>query len=255
MISESHTQAQVDRSQEARADAREGPGATSSRVGSWGLVTALLLWAGSPGTTLAQATEASSERPGLAVTVEGEIDAHFMAVRAVLLDVEGLGAWFPGVDEWRVLERRADSMLVYGSQDLPWPVTDRDYVVRYRWEAPSRGLFALEARSERAEAMPRREGRVRVERMLTRWELAPAEGQRSRVRYVYEGGTGLPLPRWVARIGWERRAGAVVEALRTEVARRAGAAIQRRPDLDGAGEPDRPHGDDERATRGREDES
>ena len=169
------------------------------------------------------AAEEAYDEPDLAVTVEGAIDAPFDAVRAVLLDVAGLGAWFPGVDEWLVLETGEDTVLVYGSQALPWPISDRDYVVRYRWAAPRRAVFRLEAQSDVSPSAPVRKGRIRVDDMRTVWTLT-SRGEGAHVRYTYEGGTGMPLPGWVARAGWRRRASDVVDALRAEVARRSAAA-------------------------------
>ncbi len=164
--------------------------------------------------------DATPDGSALEITVAGDIDADFAAVRAVLLDVEGLGAWFPGVGEWRVLASEPDSMLVYGHQPLPWPITDRDYVVRYRWVTSGLGELQLEASSEVTASMPERDGRVRVDTMRTLWEVSEAGGV-VHVRYTYWGSTGARLPRWVMRLGWERRAYAVIDALRDELARRS----------------------------------
>ena len=52
--------------------------------------------------------------------------------------------------------------LVYGRQALPWPVRDRDYVVRYRWRDAPDEEFALIAESVTDEGPPPRDDVLRV---------------------------------------------------------------------------------------------
>src|SRR5262245_54839120 len=64
---------------------------------------------------------------------EGEIAAPIDAVIAHLCDFESARRFIPRVAEVRVLERRGDEALVYFRFDLPWPISDRDWTLRYRW--------------------------------------------------------------------------------------------------------------------------
>jgi len=99
------------------------------------------------------------------VEVVGDIAAPLLAVRAVLLDLEGFPRWYPATKEFRVLDRpAADSALVYGVQALPWPVGDRDYVVEYRWYEES-DAFVLLATARVAADPASPAGVVRVERI------------------------------------------------------------------------------------------
>jgi len=145
-----------------------------------------------------------------------------MHVRATLVDLESFARWFPAIDEWTVIERDADSALVHGVQSIPWPMRDRDYVVRYRWTDRANTRFTLEARAL-VDALPApTQGRVRVERLRTRWVLNAA-GEATEARYVYEGDPGMPIPDWVMRRNWRAHAAKVIEALAQEVERRAGS--------------------------------
>lgn len=154
------------------------------------------------------------------VEVAGLVAAPLVRVRAVLLELEGFGGWFPATDEWRVLDRpEPQRATVYGRQALPWPVSDRDYVVAYRW-GDEDGAFWLRATAlAGAEPGPRR-GVVRVERMETEWWIESTPGGTA-VRYRYRGDAGGRLPGWVARVGWRSRTPIVIERLREEVLRDA----------------------------------
>jgi hypothetical protein len=173
----------------------------------------------------ANIARASDEQDdGLSVVVEGTLDADLRLVRATLLDLDAFKEWFPAIGEWRILQRDAASALVYGSQALPWPVSDRDYVVRYRWWGAGDSEFHLEATALADAPPPPPEDRVRIEVMTTLWTLR-ADGDRTIVQYTYEGSSGMPLPDWVAKIGWRSRTGALIEALAAEVTRRRAAAV------------------------------
>ena len=154
------------------------------------------------------------------VEVTGTLAAEPEAVRAVLLDLEGFARWFPALDEWRVLSREPGTALVYGRQALPWPVSDRDYVVRYRWEDRPNGTFRLEAVGRPDEGPAPGPDAVRLQRLRSEWRIGPNVGGGTRASYRYEGESG-PLPSWVSRLAWRSQTRAVLDGLADEVERRA----------------------------------
>ena len=167
------------------------------------------------------ATPASADRAeaGNRVEVAGTIEAPVAAARAVLLDLEAFDAWFPGLDSWQVLDRSPEAARVHGRQAFPWPVSDRDYVVRYRWWDREDGGFALEAVGiPGAEPAPD-PGVVRVDRLRSLWTLEP-EGSRTRATYLYEGPSAGRLLDWLASLGASGRTRDVIDGLAGEVARR-----------------------------------
>jgi len=173
------------------------------------------------GSLRASAQEGNAALP-IDVEVTGVIEAPPADVRAVLLDLERFHGWFPAIGEWRVLDRPGgDVARVYGRQALPWPLSDRDYVVEYRWVEED-GVFHLVATAlDDAEPAPPK-GVVRVVEMRTEWEIVAAPGGTS-VRYRYEGDTGGRIPKWAVRAmrsGWRSRASVVIDQLRAEVLRR-----------------------------------
>lgn len=189
-----------------------------------GALLALLLL---PGGALAEGWREIERRDGVVVEVrraEGaalvrgtaELPVAVERVRRVLLDVSSFDAWMPGLLRWEVLERAPGALRVYGRHDLPWPLADRDYVVRYAWsEEP--GGFALEARSVAGGPDP--EPRVvRLERVYSRWELRPGDRGGSWVRYTYDGELGGRLPSfWVER-AWRSQAPELLARLEARAA-------------------------------------
>jgi hypothetical protein len=157
------------------------------------------------------------------IEVAGIVPAPISEVRATLLDLEAFDGWFPGIGEWRVLFRDDSSARIYGAQLLPWPIDDRDYVVRYRWWTEASGAFHLESRAQRDAELQAVPGRVRIEDMRTEWRLQEGGGE-TEVVYVYEGRTGIPLPGWVLQLGWKGQTGRLLDALAREVARRSAAS-------------------------------
>lgn len=169
-----------------------------------------------------RAADTPAQADAIDVVWTHNIPESLDSLRDILLDLGEFGSWFPAIGEWRVLEQNSNSALVYGRQSLPWPIRDRDYVVRYRWWTLEDGSFYLEAIAKSAAAPRSPRGVVRIESMTTQWRLRSGESG-TETSYTYTGEVGGSLPDWVARIGWESRSDRVVQALAQEVARRARA--------------------------------
>lgn len=189
------------------------------------LVMGLALW-------LSSSSGAASEAEWITHSVEGEIAASVQDVCEVLRDLESFPRWFPGLDEWRLLDpERSDPAItavpVYGRQLGFGPFADRDYVVHYRWSAPSAGGCRLEANAV-SDATPAPEGSaVRIESMRTRWTALPYDAG-TRVRYSVEIAPGL-VPEWVRPERFETAPRILIDRLSEEVAARpAGRSESRR---------------------------
>jgi len=167
---------------------------------------------------------AANESELVEVEVAGTVDAAAGDVVAVLMDLERFAEWFPSLSRWQVLERDDETALVYGRQDLPWPVADRDYVVEYRWTTQPDGAFRLDAEGRSGVGPSPQADTVRLEQLHSVWLVRP-EGVRAAVRYVYRGAPGGRLPDWVSRIGWRSHAGILLEQLEAETLRRVSSSV------------------------------
>jgi hypothetical protein len=127
---------------------------------------------------------------------ETEIAAPVEAVIAHLLDFEGLVHHLPRLERLRVLARAADQALVYFRFDLPWPISDRDWTVRYRFARDGAGGFRMVWSDDNSSGPPPA-GAVRVSPVRGAWELSPTGPGTTRVRYLFLAELGGRMPRRV----------------------------------------------------------
>jgi hypothetical protein len=126
---------------------------------------------------------------------EGEIAAPIERVIAHLTDFAGLLRHVPRLVEVRELERRDGEALVYFRFDMPWPITDRDWILRYRWQRE--GAAWVMTWSDVPGGGPPPKRAVRVSPVRGRWELWPTARGTTAARYVFLVELGGRLPRSV----------------------------------------------------------
>jgi polyketide cyclase/dehydrase/lipid transport protein len=145
------------------------------------------------GVTLKRAPSDRAAPWGMA---EAEIAAPIDRVVAHLTDFASLGKWMPRVADLRVIDRGDDEATVYFRLGLPWPLSDRDWTLRYRWERDG-DRFLMTWYDARDRGPP--PGRpVRVTPVRGYWELAATRGGKTLARYVSLAELGGSLPRSVA---------------------------------------------------------
>jgi polyketide cyclase/dehydrase/lipid transport protein len=137
---------------------------------------------------------------------EGEIVAPLAQVVAHLTDFATLPRWAPRIAEVRVLERGANEALVYFRLDLPWPLSDRDWTVRYHWgrtgEPGERWVMTWSDANDRG---PPPGKAVRVTAVRGSWELWPRGCDRTFGRYLFLAELGGRLPRSaVEQTAWKQ---------------------------------------------------
>lgn len=139
---------------------------------------------------------------------EGEIAAPIDRVIAHLTDFAALGKWMPRVADLRVLERGADEAVVYFRFDLPWPISDRDWTLRYRWRRD--GDRFVMTWCDAADRGPPPGSAVRVTPMRGYWELTAIAAGKTLARYVFLAELGGSLPRSVAeQTAWKQPLGSI----------------------------------------------
>jgi hypothetical protein len=143
-------------------------------------------------------TLARAPAPGLGVPWgrgEGEIAAPIERVIAHLTDFEGLRRYMPRLADLRVISRGDGEAVVYFRIDLPWPVSDRDWTLRYHWRHEREHFFMSWSDAPGQGPPPGRA--VRVTPMRGSWELWPTERGTTGARYLFLAELGGHLPRSV----------------------------------------------------------
>jgi hypothetical protein len=127
---------------------------------------------------------------------EGEIAAPLARVITHLTDFPSLPRWMPRVAELRVIARGEAEATVYFRFGLPWPLSDRDWTVRYRWQAEPTRFFMVWSDANDRGPPPTRA--VRVAPLRGYWELEATPAGTTHARYVFLSQLGGALPRSVA---------------------------------------------------------
>jgi hypothetical protein len=126
---------------------------------------------------------------------EADITAPLERVIAHLTDFIAQSRKMPRLAEVRVLDRSDDSALVYFRFDLPWPVSDRDWTVRYTWQR--QGDHFLMSWVDANDRGPPPSGALRVSPIRGYWDLIATGAGTTRGRYVFLAELGGSLPRRV----------------------------------------------------------
>ena len=118
-------------------------------------------------------------------------------ILAVLRDSDRFKTWFPNTPESKLLERTGDVSYQYSVMDAPWPVSDRDNVLRSQTTRDAAtGAIRIDVVAE-PDRVPEREGRVRVQRAKGQWRLEPTGEERTRVTFQMHLEPGGGVPAWL----------------------------------------------------------
>jgi hypothetical protein len=145
-------------------------------------------------------TSSRREQPGAGMPAfrgQGALTGNVLQMLALLDDVSTTPRWACGVDEARVLSRKDDRTdYIYVYSDVPWPVRDRDMVVRRDFVVVEPGKhFRMELHCEPGRA-PERSGVVRVRSCESTFELKKSDLTHTELDYTMTLDPAGALPKW-----------------------------------------------------------
>jgi hypothetical protein len=129
------------------------------------------------------------------------MDAALSEILAALSDYENRTEWMSRCAESRVLERRADDVVViYQRNHGVWPVSDRDAVVAESRRASADGSdVQIHMHETTSELMPPVDGVVRVPLVESFYHLVAEGPRQTRVTYQVVADLGGRIPGFIAR--------------------------------------------------------
>jgi hypothetical protein len=129
------------------------------------------------------------------------MDAALSEILAALSDYENRTEWMSRCAESRVLERRADGVVViYQRNRGVWPVSDRDAVVAESRRASADGSdVRIDMHDTTSELMPPLDGVVRVPQVESFYHLVAEGPRQTRVTYQVVANLGGRIPGFIAR--------------------------------------------------------
>jgi hypothetical protein len=126
-----------------------------------------------------------------------EVDADVEAIMGVLRDSAGFKNWFPNTTESKLLAREGNVSHQYSVMGAPWPVSNRDNVLRSEWtQDEATGVVDITIVAA-PDYYPVQEGRVRVRNANGTWKLEPSGAQKTRVTFTMHLDPGGGIPTWL----------------------------------------------------------
>ncbi|HEY6877077.1 MAG TPA: START domain-containing protein [Polyangiales bacterium] len=144
-------------------------------------------------------TVSKRQQPGCAMPSfrgQGKIRGNVLQVLAVMLDLKGVQHWAHGIESSKPIQRIDErSHLLYLTSDLPWPVRDRDMIVRTDVEVlKPKEQFRIALHCE-PKAQPET-SMIRVQQCESTMTLKKIDEQTTEVDYIMTLDPGGYLPRW-----------------------------------------------------------
>jgi hypothetical protein len=132
------------------------------------------------------------------VKAEVEINAPFDKAFALLLDASQRPRWDKVCAEASVYKKLSESEdIIYVVNDLPWPVSDRDMLLRRQWSvAPDGSQARIRSLSDNTIRL-KVDGRVRVEKAEGTWTLVRTGSSSVSLSTVIHAEPGGPIPGWL----------------------------------------------------------
>lgn len=128
--------------------------------------------------------------------VVADIKASLNGLVAIQRDAANYPKWMDGVKSSSILEQGDDFYVTHTLVPSPWPVKDRDSVVRSNIRQQDDGKVIIEF-SATPQAVPPLKGHERVPNVLGYWHFTPLEAGMTRLEYVVMVDPGGKLPTWL----------------------------------------------------------
>jgi hypothetical protein len=122
-----------------------------------------------------------------------------LQILAMMLDSDAVEHWAYGVDDARLVKRLNENQdLIYLYADVPWPVRDRDMVIRRTVHVVNPGReFHIELACE-PKLVPESDDAVRVQTCKSSFHLRQLDQTSTEVDYQMSLDPGGLLPKWGA---------------------------------------------------------
>ena len=155
---------------------------------------------------------------------EAVVRAGLFEIMAVINDAERHCEWMARCVESRVVRNlKGADRILYQRLDAPWPVADRDLLVRSSVKVDlSRNEVVSSFRAVKHRAQPLVADTVRIEDLKGFYRLTAIDENRTRVVYQALSDPGGSIPKWLAKKASVRIPADTISALRTQVKRTKG---------------------------------
>jgi hypothetical protein len=137
-------------------------------------------------------TEGSSLK---SIKVEATLQGNWQKLYKILIDVKNQSQWvYHTKNSYPIKQVSNNEVLYYTETALPWPVSNRDAVIRMKITYdPSQHLAQVLSRNE-ANILPPKNDLVRIPYYKATWDVRPVDANKIFITYLLELDPGGSLP-------------------------------------------------------------
>ena len=130
---------------------------------------------------------------------EMSMQAELDEVLAVIRDVESMDEWLHECSASQIMETRSDDeMIVYQETSAPWPVSDRNFVLKMKVNRADDGRSAMVNFTALVEPEVSNDDCVRVTELNGSWTLTQADDETLNIVYQTSADPAGDIPSWLA---------------------------------------------------------
>ncbi|MEO7924848.1 MAG: START domain-containing protein [Chitinophagaceae bacterium] len=139
--------------------------------------------------------------PFKAIKVECTLKGSYTKLLTILGRVSDFSDWIYNTKLTKMVKQiNANDFTYYSETHLPWPMANRDVVIRVRVKTDSLPNFLTIAGNDESNEVIEIPGKVRVKHYKSYWKVtAPAPGS-IRIFYILELDPGGSIPAWIANM-------------------------------------------------------
>jgi hypothetical protein len=146
-------------------------------------------------------TKASDTTSYKSIKVEGVFTGTWEKLFTILMDITHHPLWVYNAKRSYLIKKIAgNEVLYYTETSLPWPMNNRDVVVRMKIFPDSElNVYKVISTGE-PNAIPAKNGLVRIPYYKATWEVKPLEKQKIAITYYLDIHPGGSAPAWVVNM-------------------------------------------------------
>ena len=147
----------------------------------------------------------AEDSPFKELKMQFSVESSMAGVVALLQDVEAIPEWVYKCSEAYVVKKvNAEEEYYYNLVDFPWPMSDRDFVVRsILKQDPVTKVLHSESWIA-PDILPEKEGIVRIKSMHLWWEFTPQKNGMIDIDYYLKSDPGGYLPAWIVNLALDQ---------------------------------------------------
>lgn len=132
--------------------------------------------------------------------IQLEVNASLNTIAAVLSDVPKYEEWVYSTEKSVVIEEEGTDLIYYNIMDFPWPMDDRDLVMRTDLKQNPETKVITSNSTAVPEKVPYDEDMVRVEMTETQWIVTPLGNNKAKIDYTLISDPGGSIPAFLTNI-------------------------------------------------------